>query len=238
MAENRVALVTGASSGIGRGIALRFGSRGMRVGLAARRDRRLKQVASQIEASGGKALAFPGDVRDSEFAQRAVDTVVDAWGRIDILVNNAGIGHYAPVEKLSDESVREQFEVNVFGPFYFTRAVVPHLKKQKSGQIVNIGSVAGLVGVARGTAYVATKWALRGMNECWREELYPDGIKVAYVAPGYVITEFGGRKEDLDHPDAEWALTVNDVVHAVETIVDQGPNSDIREIVVQVRDRS
>ncbi|MEK6911340.1 MAG: SDR family NAD(P)-dependent oxidoreductase, partial [Candidatus Thermoplasmatota archaeon] len=145
---------------------------------------------------------------------------------------------YAPVEKLSDESVREHFEVNVFGPFYFTRAVVPHLKKQKSGQIVNIGSVAGLVGVARGTAYVATKWALRGMNECWREELYADGIKVAYVAPGYVITEFGGRKEDLDHPDAEWALTVNDVVHAVETIVDQGPNSDIREIVVQVRDRS
>ena len=238
MAENRVALVTGASSGIGRGIALRFGSRGMRVGLAARRDRRLKEVASQIEGSGGKALAFPGDVRDSAFAQRAVDTVVDAWGRIDILVNNAGIGHYAPVEKLSDESVREQFEVNVFGPFYFTRAVVPHLKKQKSGQIVNIGSMAGLVGVARGTAYVATKWALRGMNECWREELYPDGIKVAYVAPGYVITEFGGRKEDLDHPDAEWALTVNDVVHAVETIVDQGPNSDIREIVVQVRDRS
>jgi NAD(P)-dependent dehydrogenase (short-subunit alcohol dehydrogenase family) len=238
MAENRVALVTGASSGIGRGIALRFGSRGMRVGLAARRDRRLKEVASQIEASGGKALALPGDVRDSAFAQRAVDSVVDAWGRIDILVNNAGIGHYALVEKLSDESVREQFEVNVFGPFYFTRAVVPHLKKQKSGQIVNIGSMAGLVGVARGTAYVATKWALRGMNECWREELYPDGIKVAYVAPGYVITEFGGRKEDLDHPDAEWALTVNDVVHAVETIVDQGPNSDIREIVVQVRDRS
>jgi len=238
MAENRVALVTGASSGIGRGIALRFGSRGMRVGLAARRDRRLKEVASQIEGSGGKALAFPGDVRDSAFAQRAVDTVVDAWGRIDILVNNAGIGHYALVEKLSDESVREQFEVNVFGPFYFTRAVVPHLKKQKSGQIVNIGSMAGLVGFARGTAYVATKWALRGMNECWREELYPDGIKVAYVAPGYVITEFGGRKEDLDHPDAEWALTVNDVVHAVETIVDQGPNSDIREIVVQVRDRS
>jgi len=238
MAENRVALVTGASSGIGRGIALRFGSRGMRVGLAARRDRRLKEVASQIEGSGGKALAFPGDVRDSAFAQRAVDTVVDTWGRIDILVNNAGIGHYAPVENLSDESVREQFEVNVFGPFYFTRAVVPHLKKQKSGQIVNIGSMAGLVGVARGTAYVATKWALRGMNECWREELYPDGIKVAYVAPGYVITEFGGRKEDLDHPDAEWALTVNDVVHAVETIVDQGPNSDIREIVVQVRDRS
>jgi 3-oxoacyl-[acyl-carrier protein] reductase len=98
--------------------------------------------------------------------------------------------------------------------------------------------VVGLVGVARGTAYVATKWALRGMNECWREELYPDGIKVAYVAPGYVITEFGGRKEDYNSPEAEWALTPQDVAHTVEAIVDQGPNSDIREVVIQVRDRS
>src|SRR3989442_200522 len=151
MVEKRVSLVTGASSGIGRAIALRFGSKGMRVGLVARRKDRLAQVAAAI---------------------------------------------------------------------------------------VNIGSVVGLVGTPRGTAYVGTKWALRGMNECWREELYPDGVKVAYVAPGYVITEFGGRKEDLSLPEAEWALTPDDVVHAVECIVDQGPNSDIKEIVVQVRDRS
>jgi 3-oxoacyl-[acyl-carrier protein] reductase len=153
-------------------------------------------------------------------------------------VNNAGIGKYAPLEALTDESMRAQFEVNVFGPFYFTRAAVPFMKKRKSGQIVNIGSVVGLIGTARGTAYVGTKWALRGMNECWREELYPDGIKVAYVAPGYVITEFGGRKEDPSAPEAEWALSVDDVAHAVDAIVDQGPNSDIREVVIQVRDRS
>ena len=233
-----MALVTGASSGIGRAIALRFGRKGMRVGLVARRKDRLKEVAAAIEKAGGKALVLPGDVRDSGFAKAAVDSVVEAWGRLDILVNNAGVGKYAPVEKLTDESMREQFEVNVFGPFHFTRAAVPVMRGQKAGQIVNIGSVVGLIGVPRGTAYVGTKWALRGMNECWREELYLDGIKSAYVAPGYVITEFGGRKEDPSSPDAEWALTPDDVAHAVESIVDQGPNSDIREVVVQVRDRS
>jgi 3-oxoacyl-[acyl-carrier protein] reductase len=238
MGEERVGLVTGASSGIGRAIALHLGSRGMSVGLVARRKDRLKQVAARIEKSGGSALVLPGDVRDPEFAALAVKSVVDAWGRLDVLVNNAGIGKYAPLETLTAESMRAQFEVNVFGPFYFTRAAVPFMKKRKSGQIVNIGSVVGLIGTARGTAYVGTKWALRGMNECWREELYPDGIKVAYVAPGYVITEFGGRKEDPSAPEAEWALSVDDVAHAVDAIVDQGPNSDIREVVIQVRDRS
>jgi len=238
MAEDRVALVTGASSGIGRAIALRLGGKGMRVGLVARRKDRLERVAESIDNSGGKALVLRGDVTENGFAEVAVKAVVDAWGRRHILVNNAGIGRYAPVEKLPIDSFREQLETNVIAPFAFVRAAAPQMKKQKSGQIVNIGSVVGLVGVARGTAYVATKWALRGMNECWREELYPDGIKVAYVAPGYVITEFGGRKEDYNSPEAEWALTPQDVAHTVEAIVDQGPNSDIREVVIQVRDRS
>ncbi len=206
--------------------------------LVARRKERLEQVAASIEKKGGTALRFPGDVRDRELPPRVVQGMIQKWGRLDLLVNNAGIGNYAPVEDLSEESFREQFETNVFAPFLFTKAAVPVMKKQGSGQIVNIGSVVGLIGIARGTAYVGTKWALRGMNECWREELYPHGIKVAYIAPGYAITEFGGREEDLGSPDAEWALTSDDVAKAVEAVVDQGPNSDIKEIVIQVRDRS
>ncbi len=238
MAEQRTALVTGASSGIGRAIALRLAGKGIRMGLVARRKERLTRVAADIGKAGGISLALPGDVRDAAAAEGAVKAVVDAWGRLDILVNNAGIGKYARVEHLAEKSFRDQFDTNVLGPFFFVQAAVPTMKRQRSGQIVNIGSVVGLVGVPRGTAYVATKWALRGMNECWREELYPDGIKVAYVAPGYVITEFGGRKEDYASPEAEWALTPDDVARAVESIVDQGPNSDIREVVIQVRDRS
>jgi NADP-dependent 3-hydroxy acid dehydrogenase YdfG len=238
MTEQRTALVTGASSGIGRAIALRLGAKGMRVGLVARRNDRLEEVAKNIGKEGGESLIFPGDVRDPKVSNAAVRGLVAAWNRLDILVNNAGIGKYAPVEDLSEQSFREQFDTNVFAPFLFTKAVVPVMKKQKSGQIVNIGSVVGLVGTARGTAYIGTKWALRGMNECWRDELYPHGIKVAYIAPGYVITEFGGREEDPRSPEAEWALTSDDVARAVETVVDQGPNSDIKEIVIQVRDRS
>src|SRR3989304_4230833 len=192
MTESRVALVTGASSGIGRAIALRFGSKGMRVGLVARRKDRLKEVAAAIENGGGGGPPVPGGGRGPARAAAAGKAVVDAWGRLDVLVNNAGIGHYAPLEKLSEASMREQFEVNVFGPFHFTRAVVPQMRRQKGGQIVNIGSVVGYVGVARGTAYVGTKWALRGVNECWRGGRHPDGIKVAYVAPGDGITEVGG----------------------------------------------
>lgn len=233
-----MALVTGASSGIGRAIALRLGSKGMRLGLVARREDRLRTVGRTIEAQGGEALLLPGDVRDPKLAGAAVRDVVKRWGRLDILVNNAGIGRYAPVEELPEASFREQFDTNVVAPFLFTQAAVPQMKRQRSGQIVNLGSAVGYVGTARGTAYVATKWALRGMNECWREELYPHGIKVAYVAPGFVISEFNGRKEDPETPEAEWALTPDDVARAVENVVDQGPNSDIREIVMQVRDRS
>ncbi len=238
MTDERVALVTGVSSGIGRGIALRLGRKGMRLGLVARREDRLRAVAKDLEKEGAEIRLFPGDVRDPGLAPACVRGLVKAWGRLDVLVNNAGIGKHAPVEELSEASFREQFDTNVVAPFLFVKAAVPQMKKQKSGQIVNVGSVVGYVGTAHGTAYVGTKWALRGMNECWREELYPFGIKVAYLAPGYVVTEFGGRTEEASAPEAEWALTVEDVAHAVETIVDQGPNSDIREIVIQVRDRS
>ena len=233
-----MALVTGASSGIGRAIARRLGAKGIRLGLVARREARLREVAEAVEADGGQARVLAGDVRDPKLAVSAVRNLVQAWGRLDILVNNAGLGRYAPVEALSEASFREQFDTNVVAPFLFTKAAVPQMKRQGSGQIVNVGSVVAYVGVARGTAYVGTKWALRGMNECWREELYPHGIKVAYLAPGYVVTEFGGRREAADAPEAEWALTVDDVARAVETVVDQGPNSDIREMVIQVRDRS
>lgn len=238
MVERKAVLVTGASSGIGRGIAKRLGSRGHRVAVTARRRDRLEHVAQDIREASGEALVLPGDVTKREEVERVVTSVVDAWGRIDVLVNNAGIGESSATVDVPDDAWDRQFRTNVWAPFAFVRVVVPHMERQKSGQIVNIGSVVGYIGQRRSPVYTATKWALRGLNECWREELYPLGIKVAYVAPGYVITEFGGRQEDRGSEEAEWALTPDDVAHAVEAIVDQGPNSDVKEIVIQVQDRS
>lgn len=234
-----MALVTGASSGIGRAIAKRFGRKGMRVALVARRKAKLERVAGEVQAAGGEALPLVADVSEAKDIEAAVQAVVDRWGRLDVLVNNAGVGERSAVDATSDESLHRQFAVNVFGPFYGTRAAVPHMKRQGGGQIVNIGSVVGFVGVKDMSVYVATKWALRGLNEAWREELYPHGIKVAYVAPGFVLTEFGGRREEGEEAaEAEWALTPDDVAHVVEGLVDQGPNADAKEIVLQVLDRS
>ena len=236
--ENKVAIVTGASRGIGQGIALAFAREGAHVVSVDIGDQ--TETGQKAQALGAKFNAYTEDFGKltQKGAAELVAKIIADCGRVDILVNNAGIGRYAPGGELPEASFREQFDTNVVAPFLFTKAAVPQMKKQRSGQIVNIGSVVGYLGTARGTAYVATKWALRGMNECWREELYPHGIKVAYVAPGFVISEFNGRKEDPETPEAEWALTPDDVARAVENVVDQGPNSDIREIVMQVRDRS
>lgn len=130
MTEQRTALVTGASSGIGRAIALRLAAKGIRVGLVARRKDRLKGVTKAIEASGGTAMTFPGDVRDRQLAPAVVQGIVQKWGRLDILVNNAGIGRYAPVDEFPEDSFREQFDTNVFAPFLFTKAAVPLMKSR------------------------------------------------------------------------------------------------------------
>ena len=118
------------------------------------------------------------------------------------------------------------------------RAIVPHFRERGGGQLVNIGSVVGYIGYPKAAIYTSTKWALRGLNETWREELYPDGIKCAYVAPGYVITGFNDRDEHGTAEEREWALFPEDVAHAVWCIATQGPHSDIKEIIIQVQDRS
>ena len=238
MADDRVALVTGASSGIGRGIARRLGKKGLRMAVMARREPLLESLAEEIRSDRGDVLLHVGDVTRREDLDAVVRAVLNRWGRLDVLVNNAGLGVRNPTEAVSAEELRRQFEVNVFAAFHAVQAVLPPMKNQRRGQIVNIGSVVGYQGVARMPVYAATKWALRGLSESWREELYPFGIKVAYVAPGFVIAEFGGRKEDYESEEAEWAMLPDDIAHAVESIIDQGPNADVKEIIIQVHDRS
>jgi short-subunit dehydrogenase len=236
--EARTALVTGASSGIGAAIAVKLGSLGMRVALCARRVARLKEVAREVGTAGGEALMVPADVTVKGEPERLVRETVDEFGRLDVLVNNAGAGVYGGTLEASDQDFERLFRLNVWAPFAFVRACVPVMEKQGGGQIVNVGSVVGYVSTTRSVVYTSTKWALRGLNECWREEFYPKKVKVAYVAPGFVITEFGRRKKGVNEEASEWAMVPEDVAHHVASIVAQGPNSDVKEIVVQVLDRS
>jgi short-subunit dehydrogenase len=177
----RVVIITGASSGIGRAVALRLGRPGTTVVLAARRQAELAGVAAEIEANGGTAVAVPTDLRDP--AQ--ITALVEKAGTVDVLINNAGVGGSASV-LTDDAAVTAMVDVNLLAPIRLMRAVIPSMKAAGSGSIVNIGSVAGEIGISG--AYSATKFALRGMNDSVRRELAGTGIGVTLIEPGHIAT--------------------------------------------------
>ncbi|HEU4348009.1 MAG TPA: SDR family NAD(P)-dependent oxidoreductase [Actinoplanes sp.] len=218
-----VVIVTGASSGIGEAIALRLGRPGMTLVLAARRTGELAAVARRIETNGGAAVVVPTDVRDPAAVAALVGRALAVTGRIDGLVNNAGIGGLASV-LAADADVDRMIDVNLRAPIRLMRAVVPIMKDQESGSIVNIGSVAGEVGIA-GT-YSATKFALRGMTDSVRRELAGTGIGVTLIEPGYIATAFNTDRKNLPGPEV--------VAAAVERALDR-PR---RRIIVPARYRA
>ncbi|MEU4159894.1 SDR family NAD(P)-dependent oxidoreductase [Actinoplanes sp. NPDC026670] len=189
-----VVIVTGASSGIGRAIAVRLAARGDTVILAARRAAELESVAAEIRS----AVPVPTDVTDPAAVDALVERALTVSGRIDALINNAGIGGDKSV--LADEAeVRATVEVNLLAPIRLMRAVVPIMREQRSGSIVNIGSVAGEIGISG--IYSATKFALRGMNDSVRRELAGTGIGVTLVEPGHIATEMTAHRSGLPGPE-------------------------------------
>lgn len=193
-----VVIVTGASSGIGAATALRLGRAGMVVVLAGRRAEELADVARRIEAQGGSAVVAPTDVRDPADVAALIEQAVAVNGRIDGLVNNAGIGGSRSV-LAEDAAVDAMLDVNLRAPIRLMRAVVPIMTAQRAGAIVNIGSVAGEVGIS-GT-YSATKFALRGMTDSVRRELAGTGVGVTLIEPGYIATPFNANRRGLPGPE-------------------------------------
>lgn len=179
---SRIAIVTGGSRGIGRGIVEALLAEGWKVWTCSR----------QSQGSADGALHRAVDVRDQGQVEGFVKEVVGAEGRIDCLVNNAGLGHFAPVDEITGDQFREVIETNLNGCFYFIRAVAPAMKKQGSGWIINIASLAGKNPFVGGSAYNASKFGLLGMSEAAMLDLRPHGIRVAAIMPGSVATEFGG----------------------------------------------
>lgn len=187
----KVAIVTGASSGIGEVTALEFASAGAKVVLAARRIERLQKLAETIRAGGGIALPVQTDLTNIAQIRNLVQTTLAAFGRIDVLANIAGTGYYDWFEELSSDNLREHYEVNVIGLAELTREVVPVMKAQRSGFILNMCSYSSVISAPPLTVYASTKYAVEGLTDGLRRELIPWGIKVMRIHPsGVTGTEF------------------------------------------------
>ncbi len=187
----KVAIITGASSGIGEVTALEFAFAGAKVVLAARRIERLQKLAETICAGGGIAIPVQTDLTIIDQIRNLVQTTLATFGRIDVLANIAGVGHYDWFEELSSENLRQHYEVNVIGLAELTREVLPTMKAQHSGYIVNMCSYASRIAVPPLTVYASSKYAVEGLTDGLRRELIPWGIKVMRVHPsGVTGTEF------------------------------------------------
>jgi NAD(P)-dependent dehydrogenase (short-subunit alcohol dehydrogenase family) len=225
----RTALVTGASRGIGRSIALRLAQLGARLLLVARDENALTRLQQELAqdpthpAASAQVLAC--DLASASEIQ-ALASRIDAAGGCDILVNAAGIGRIgAPLQEMLVEDFDAVFATNVRAPFLLMRAVIPHMSARGSGDIVNISSLAGQGPLANGAAYAASKWALNGLSYSAAEELRSHGIRVSVVAPGSVNTDFGRGGKDQAK-----MLQPEDVAAAVVMLVTQPPHAFISEV--------
>ena len=190
----KVAIVTGSSSGIGEVAALEFASAGAKVVLAARRIERLERLAETIRAAGGVALPVQTDLTIISQIRNLVQTTLTTFGRIDILANISGAGYYDWFEELSSENLREHYEVNVIGLAELTREVLPTMKAQRSGYILNMCSYSSVISAPPLTVYASTKYAVEGLTDGLRRELIPWGIKVMRIHPsGVTGTEFKAK---------------------------------------------
>ncbi len=237
MGTNRsrpVAVVTGASSGIGAATVVALGRRGYQIVAGARRLTRVKRVVGDL------GLALPLDVTDQKSIDAFVREVGKAFGRIDVLVNNAGLAlGLTTIDKTRDEDWIGMWEVNVLGLMRVTRACMPLLRKAKHAHIVNLGSIAGFETYAGGAGYTATKHAVRAISRTLRLELNGEPIRVTEVAPGMVETEFstvrfgGDRKAAKAVYQGVKPLVAEDVADAIVYAVTRPPHVDIDEIVVR-----
>jgi uncharacterized protein len=195
MLTGKIAVITGASSGIGAALARLLAAEGATVVVAARRVDRLYDLARQIASDGGKAIVHPCDVTVRAEAEHLIHQTFDDLKRIDILVNNAGRGHFANIEDTTDEIIQHMFKLNVYSLWYTVRPVLPYMKQQGSGHIINIASMAGKVGYPYNSPYVAAKHACVGFTHALRHELMETGIHASVGCPNGAVTHWADATE-------------------------------------------
>ncbi|WP_331454131.1 SDR family oxidoreductase [Novosphingobium malaysiense] len=238
--EGKVALVTGASSGIGEGAALCLAEAGATVAMTARRADRLAGLVEKIEAMGGKALAIPGDMTVEDQARAAVEETVSKLGSIDILINSAGIMEAGGIENCDTEIYRKVIDINLMGTVYTCAAAVPHMLEQGGGDIITISSLAGRKGGPMTSAYSASKHAVNFMTDGMRQELGDRNIRVTTLMPGATETEVGDnitdpnwRKAIQAHVAKEGAVKPRDIGEAIVFILAMPRRTNISEISIR-----
>jgi len=238
--QGKVALVTGASSGIGEATAYALAAMGACVAASARRADRLDAVVKRIQDSGGQAISIVADIADEAQANDTVDRTVGRWGRLDILVNNAGVMLPGKIANANTEDWRRMININILGLMYTTRAALTVMQGQKSGHIVNISSVAGRTARVGSAAYNVTKWGVVAFSEALRQEVLADNIRVTVIEPGAVATEL---QSNITDPEArreteEWIRSITplqgeDIANAIVYAVTQPQHVDINEILIR-----
>jgi len=214
--SNKVVMITGASSGIGRGLALELATRGAKLGLLARRAEVLDEIVQEVEARGAKAVALPASVEDAEAVRAAAERLRAAFGPIDVLIANAGIGTTTDAAELQAGEVARIFGVNVIGAASSVAAVVPEMVKRGRGQIVAISSLAAYRGLPKSASYGASKAALSAFFESLRLDLRPKGLDVTIIHPGFIKTPLTAGREARMPFLMELDDAVKKIVRAIE----------------------
>ncbi|MEO7064544.1 MAG: SDR family NAD(P)-dependent oxidoreductase [Dokdonella sp.] len=242
--QGRVALVTGASSGIGWATALALANAGAQVAIAARRRGRLDELATLIHENGGEALVVTADLGIEAEAQRTVHETEHTFGRLDILVNNAGVMYLESVIEADLARWRRMFEVNMLGLIAATQAALPGMRARRDGHIVNVSSTSGRIANATAAGYAATKFGVVGFSEALRKEVCHDHIRVSVIEPGIVATELRDhiadpaiRKSLNEFADGLRQLQSDDVARAIVYCVSQPPHVCINEILLRPTDQ-
>ncbi len=238
--SGKVALVTGASSGIGEAAAVSLAAAGASVAVCGRRKERLDSLVQRIAAAGGVGLAVPADVAIEADATRAVSDTIAKLGRLDILINSAGVNEAGGIESLPLEQWRRVLDINLMGTIYTCRAAFPQMKRQGGGDIVNISSTAGRRSGWRFASYSTSKFGLTGFTEALRQEGGQVGIRVSIVEPGATATEIANSISDLQareaiqrHTHKEGAMEADDIAEAIMLVVQLPRRANVTRILVQ-----
>ncbi len=242
--SGRVALVTGASSGIGEATARALADAGCHVAITARRGERLALLAEEIKKSGSRVLKIAADLAVEDENRRIVTETEARFGRLDILVNNAGIMLLAPIDAAAPPDWRRMLELNVMAPMVSTQAALPIMRARGGGHIVNIASTAGRIANPNVSGYSASKFGIVAFSESLRREVYKDNIRVTVIEPGVVATEL---RDHIPHPATKqaidaWAeslrqLQPEDVANAVVFAASQPDHVNINEILMRPTDQ-